>query len=673
MISNKTGKDLTPEKAMSDFKKAYGAKRKLIEREEEDFLFALGKQWTQEDVESMTGRKIKVVTDNRIAPNIFLLTGLERQNRTDFKAFPEGQEDSVKAEIATILLKNANKISDFSNKSSEQFKDGVTCGESHLELYLDYTYNILNGVPVWKKTDGDCLFPEPGYREYDFSDARYVYKLTKGLSADDLISLYPDKKNLIESSSGGKIDFAGLEASGTHRQPKDYPKANQDGKDFDGEECGFDLLERVYKKYVEQNYIGDRQTGEIKESETKEKAQEFVTAYQDGINQEQQLYQQQLQQSQQVTMATGVAVDPPPLPPQQNLDRYVHFTRHVPEIWIYAFTNGIDEPLADERAWFYPKWKSYPFVPYFCRFSTAPIEGDDRHLLIQGVVHGVKNAQEIHNKASTLELLHLNTSTNSGWLSEENSWVDVKKVEKFGASPGINLEYKKGSQPPSRLFPNQLSAGHEVIAQNAAESIKAQLGINADLLAVQEGSQASGRAIALRQRQGLLMVQEPFDNLSRTRKIAASFLLSQMGEIYDTESAKKILGDAFLIQNFPPMMQQIQDPVTGQVQEVALPGKDGQPMRYDEDIAEVTIAEVLSGKLEKYDVSVGESVSSETTRIANMQDLKEFATALPGIITPDVLIEESQLPQATKSKVLANIKQQQAMQAAMAGQPPMAA
>jgi hypothetical protein len=267
----------------------------------------------------------------------------------------------------------------------------------------------------------------------------------------------------------------------------------------------------------------------------------------------------------------------------------------------------------------------------------------------------------------------LNSATNSGWIAEEDSWVDRNKVAQFGATPGINLEYKKGSQKPERIFPMPLSQGHAALAAESAEAIKAQLGINADLLAVQEGGTSSGRAIALRQRQGLLMVQELFDNLSRSRAMAGKFLLTQLGEIFDTETAKKVLGKAFLVKNFPaPMLLNEQ---TGQQE--PMKDKYGQPMEYDSEMADLAIAEVLSGELGQYDVAVGEAVASETMRIANSEELKEFAQAYPGLIPPEMLIEESQIPQSTKNKVLSSIKQaqmaqQQAQALAMGGAPAMA-
>lgn len=693
-MAKKDKSELTVEKSMADFRKAYRAKRSLIEREKEDFLFALGEQWDPKDVEALKKAGIKPITDNRIAPNIFLMTGLERQNRTDFKAFPIGEEDGLRADVTSALFKDAIKTSGFPYKSSDQFKDGITCGESHLELYLDHTEDLLNGKPCWTKLDGNTVFPEPGHKEYDYSDCRYVYKLKLDISKEDLINLFPDKKKVIEDAGEGRLDLGGmLDSDQVHTQKKDYPKSNKGSDSLDDyEERSFDLIERYYKKWVETSFIGDKQTGSIQESESSDKAKGFISNYQNQITSDKQAYDQATQQaiathmSQMGPDASLVPMDHhlsmmnqagmlPPPPPERDPERFILITRMVPEIWCFAHVPGIEDPLADERGWFYPKWKLYPIITYFARFSTAPLTGDQSHLLIQGIVHGVKGVQEKHNKAEMLMLRHLNTSANSGWLVEEDTWVDPAKVEQYGSSAGVNLEYKTGKQIPQRIQPNPLSSGHAEISSESAEAIKAQLGINADLLATQQGGADSGRAIALRQRQGLLMVQELFDNLSRTRMIAGRFLLSQLGEMYDTESAKKVLGEAFLQQNFPPPMMvdpSGPDPMTGQPKQVPMQDpKTGQPMTYDSDMAEVLLAEVLSGDLGKYDVAVGEAVSSETQRMANSSEVKDIAQTYPGLIPPDILIEESQLPQSTKNKILASVKQAQAMQQELAThQPP---
>lgn len=682
-----TVKSLTTSQVLADLKLAHQSKRKLIEREKEDFLFALGKQWSDEDLKKLEKAGVKPVTDNRIAPNLYLLTGLERQNRTDFKAFPKGDEDGLKADVASVLFKDAIEKSGFQFESSDQFKDGITCGESHLELYLDYTDSIINGKPCWKKLDGNAIFPDPTSRKYDFSDARYVYKLTLDVAKEDLIGLYPEMEGKLKDLKGGRFDLSISDNAGTHRQQRDYGGANSSGASTEEKpDSGcFDLLERFYKKYVPAFFVADRKTGQLTKSDDETKAQGFIENYRAGIQANAEAYQGAVGQAVSGAAAQlfgpGVLPDPaaldqiqqglaaqgqlPPAPPEQDPERFTVLKRLVPEIWVFAMVPGLDTPLVDERAWFYPHWKSYPFAPFFARFSTAPITGDDRHLLVQGLVHGVKAGQEMHNKAKTLMIRHLNGSANSGWLSEEDVWVDAQKVEMFGTAPGVNLEYKQGRTKPERITPTPLSPGHAELSADTAESIKAQLGINSDLLATQQAGGDSGRAIALRQKQGLLMVQEPFDNLSRTRQIAGRFLLSQLGEIYDTDSAMKVLGEAFLTKNFPPIM--LPDPAN-QGQQVAAPDKTtGQPMQYDREVAELIIAEVLSGNLEQYDVAVGEAVASETAKMAVAAEIKELSQAYPGVVQADTIVKNSMLPEAAKKEILSSLQMVQAQAAAGAG------
>lgn len=669
--------DASSDTNLMEFKEAYSAKKKLMERQEEDFLFRLGNQWDKEKYQALKDKGVEPVTDNRIQPIINLLGGMERQNRSEFKAFPEGEEDSLKAEIATSLFKDIIKKSDFGYKFSDMYEDGITCGEAYLEFWIDNTYDLLNGKPCWKKLNYNDVFPEPGATEYDLSDARYIFKLTRNLSKDDLISLFPEKRKTIQRAEGGSFDLdTFLSSDEYHVQPKDYGK---DGESGDKKKKGsFDLLEKYYKKNVMKFIVGDFETGELKEAENEEKANAFIQEYQNSIFQEQQMYEVQMAEFQvmqqqmstdpmvALAMEQGAMPQEPIAPTPRDPERFKVIKRYEPEIWYCAQVPGIKSKLAEEKAWFFPKSKRWPIIPYFADFSTAPLTGDDRHLLVQGLVHRAKGSQRKHNSVETLQYLHLNGAANSGWLAEEGAWLDEKKVESLGATPGVNLTYKSGKQKPERIFPMALSQGHAQLSETSAEAIKAQTGINADLLAVQEGGQSSGRAIALRQRQGVLMVQKYYDNGARTKQLCGRFSLTQLGELYDTETAKKVLGDAFLINNFPPEMELVEDemgnpvidPNTGLPQEKPVIGKDGQPMKYDSEMAELVIAEVLSGNLEQYDVSVGEAVASETMKMANAAEIKELATMLPGFIAPEIIVEESQMSQATKQRIL---KRAQAM------------
>ena len=75
---------------IADFKRARAKKREWIEAATEDYEFAVGEQWKPEDIKALEETGVKALTINKIQPNLFLISGIERQNRTDFKAYPEG-------------------------------------------------------------------------------------------------------------------------------------------------------------------------------------------------------------------------------------------------------------------------------------------------------------------------------------------------------------------------------------------------------------------------------------------------------------------------------------------------------------------------------------------------------------------------------------------------------
>lgn len=607
---------------LADFADAYDAKRKLIEEQRKDFLFALGKQWDDDTLAKLKKKKVKPVTDNRIRPNIFFLTGLERQNRSDFRAFPEGEEDSIDARIATILFKNVMKQSAGEFKFSEAFEDGVTAGESYLELWLDSTMNLLSPKPRWGKMNFDQVFPKPGWKEYDFSDVPYIYKFTPGVEKGDLQTLFPKMKAKIEGVKEGLLDPTDNGVKSVHVQGRDYPLKNKDGQYFNGQKEGtFDLLERYYKKWVDATFVFDTVEGDLMEA---------LPSDDDDKRTGEQIAKDFIKKL--------IKID------ATNADRFRIHKQLIPQVWRYAMTGGIDEPLEDKIAWFYPKWRGWPIIPYLAHWTNIAntFDENDRHLGVQGVVRGSKDSQEEHNKRKTQYLRFLDVATNSGWLTQQGAWVDRKKVEQLGSVPGVNLEYKKGFERPERIFPMPLSQGHVFSAQESAEAIKEQTGINSRLVGSESVNQESGKAKALIQRQGIIMVQKLYDNLGRTKQLAGKFLLSQLSEIFHPRSVKRVLGEDFIKKNFGEF---VRDPATQQVSVQMTANAEARLKQcLDKVLNDINIG--------KYDVTVGETVMSETEKKAQFDQIKDFATMFPGMVDPTVIVEESDLAPSIKSRLL---------------------
>lgn len=587
-----------------DFKTSHKYFTPLYDEMKLDAEFELGKQWTDDQLNKLAEKGVKGLMINKIRSIIKILTGIERQNKSDLVAFPEGEEDGVTADIVTKLLKNVVKRGKADRRLSQQFKSGSVKGAAYLEPYIDYSQDLLNGEMKFARLNARRVYPDPNFKEYDMSDCRYIIKYTPNLTKEQIEELFPDSDK-VQDLQPTRVNF----------NSEDYLDHEDDGDDKQSETAvrGYDLIEYYYKKPVKKYYIADRVAGRVEE------APDAVTAL------------RYWEANEGVEIITKIQ-------PEIRLCRIVGKTK-----------------MDDDVASSYPRWKQFPIIPFFAEWNDdEDIEVEYR---FQGIPRQLRDVQFELNKRRTQSLHHLNTSANSGWLTPKGSWTDPDMVRKFGSTPGVNLEYDASKGKPERITPAPLSQAHEFLAQENAQDIKEMSGVNPDLLANDSQSQ-SGRAILLKQKQGLIMVQEMLDNFSETKKMLGSFILSQLGEIYTVEEAIRVCGDKFIKATFE--RPQI-DPATGQP---ALDERGELVLAVDEEEVKAVFQKILNdAELGNYDVSIGEGAYSETVKIANysmLLDLVEKGFPIP----PDVLVEESLLPNSSKDKIISALQQASQQQGA---------
>lgn len=630
-MADEDKKSLSVTDCLKNLRYAMKVSRDFFEKYKEDLEAALGEQWDEKDAETLRKRGVEPLTINKIRPIIKLITGIERQSRSDLIAFPEGQEDSIKAEIATRLMKNVMKKSSGQNKLSAQFKSGVTGGACFLEPYVDYSFDLINGEMKFKKVSATRVLYDPDAEEYDLSDAKYVIKLSRKLTKDQLLELFPDKKKDVEKIEHAKFMFD-ENGSLTSIQFKDYQDQEFDEKDDTEQHEGeYDLAEYYYKDKTKKYYVASKVDGTLIEVDSKDEADAYLA------NLSSKLGIQATQQGQQ-------------MPP----DSVVIIEKEVPQIRRKAFVGATE--LDDDVAWSYPKWKGYPLIPYFAEWNVE--EDVDRDLLIQGIVRSLRSLQFEYNKRRTQELNHINASINSGSFIPKGALdkPNMDKMKTYGSTPGIIIEYDAekaaGTTPEGwKVRPAPLSQGHAQLAMENAQDIKEASGVNSDLLA-NDSTDQSGKAILLKQRQGLVMVQEQLDNYGETKKILGKFILSQLGELFTVETAVKVLGDAWVNQQ-----DVFKEPVFDQATNQPTLGQDGNlRLQLNPGLVGQVINEVLNdSSLGKYDITIGEGAYTETSRIANHMMLMDMAkSGIP--IPPDILVSESNLPESTKAKILAAVE-----------------
>lgn len=614
---------------MRNIRRCYSHKSSWLKSAKKCFNYAVGNQWDAKAQKKFKEMGYKAVTVPKLQVFINLLVGLQSQGRSDIKLFPVGKEDLKISDTVNNIMKHSTDKSRLNYHITEMFRRGIICGEGWLEGYLDDGEDFNNAEIKYKPISSLRVFVDPDSKEKDLSDAKYVFKITKGLTKQDVIDLFPMAESKIKKISEGELteimgtgeyEFKGQTSDSTiYRADNNYDSIE---RDYEAGPKKYDLIDYYYKKSVTKYYLLDKETGELVE-------QEKEAAF----------------KKEKILKMLGT-------------DEYLIIKKKATEIWHKALI-GNGHKIYDELAWCYPRWKSFPLFPFYARKHSLE-DIDDSKYLSQGVILSAIDAQDEINMAHTLQLMHLNQVAHSGFIYEKGS-VNAENLSKYGSAPGVNIGYKKGSTPPQKILPSPASQGHFQLIESYTSALREITGIPSDLLA-SASDDKSGRAIRLQQQQGMVMVQEFFDNLSFTSKLIGRFNLSMLGEAYDFDEVINILGQGFIEENFV-IETPVLDPISGQV----VPQK-----QIDEQGLYDTIENILDyEKMDQFDVVVSQGDNSETTKISNFMMLQDLSQTLGQLGLPpipyEVMVEESLLNNATKEKTLAMMRQQQEQQVLLQG------
>ncbi len=239
--------------------------------------------------------------------------------------------------------------------------------------------------------------------------------------------------------------------------------------------------------------------------------------------------------------------------------------------------------------------------PYF-RFCPYWVDG-----YVMGVVQNLQGPQQEVNKRRSQALHNLNQTANSGFKVKKILNNYDRHLAKHGSTPGVVLDESKAGGKIERIEPAPLSEGHIKVAQMSADDMKEISGANPDLLGhMMEGILESGKAIELRQAQGMKVVEVLFDNFSRTEKLLALGLVDMIRftDVYSDNEIRAIASEK-------------------------LGTKD--------------LAQLRSRRVGKYGIKIESSSSSPTARYANFMSIMEIARMYPERIPAEVVIENSDL------------------------------
>ncbi len=220
-----------------------------------------------------------------------------------------------------------------------------------------------------------------------------------------------------------------------------------------------------------------------------------------------------------------------------------------------------------------------PWVP------IIPIYGEefwvDGRRNVQGLVRSGKDSQRLYNFWQSSKAEHIALQTKAPWIGAEGSFEGHEKS--WAAANNSNvpfLEYRPVEihgailPPPTRQpFPG-IPTGIAEAERQAAEDMKASLGMYDPAVGGADSASQSGRAIRSLQAQSAQGTSHFADNTAKSMAHAGRILVSWIPSIYDTARVMRIVGDdgdSDHVRHDPGLpvpMQKTIDPRTGQVTKI---------------------------------------------------------------------------------------------------------
>lgn len=156
-----------------------------------------GRQLTSEQIAALKKRKQPIVIENLIRPKVDYLCGLERQSRTDPKAYPRTAQHSQDAEAVTDALRYVSDDQDFPIKRSNVFQHMLVEGFGGVEVFAEKGKSGID--PAVKQIDWDRLFVDPHSSRHDYSDATYLGYVT-WMDIEEAKRRWTDREAVLDSA-----------------------------------------------------------------------------------------------------------------------------------------------------------------------------------------------------------------------------------------------------------------------------------------------------------------------------------------------------------------------------------------------------------------------------------------------------------------------------------------
>ena len=465
-------------------------------------------QWEEADLQTLRADGRPPLQLNIILPKVNLVTGVERQGRSSWKARPIESDDENEAMLTTALLYHLDRNRKLQSLFSRVFKDGVITGRGWIDICVE-PGKYYDGELTIKRESWANVHIDPECRTPDTKDWNYLAR-TKYLTLNQLRSMYPDAVGDMENiESFLDVPYeAGEEIGSYYRNAEPINPAYH----LDPVHRKVRVLEMWNREYEKEHFIINKATARIS-----------PTGFASKRSAENQIKElQEMEEAANMPMKTEFGV----------------ISRVVPKTYV---TLSAGMRILQEKKNNPYMHNEFPLVPYFYHFEDM---GD--YIETFGIVENMKDPQREKDKRRSQMLDIINRSPRGGGVFAGNKVSQEEMNEASTTGRWIGIPGFKGRITD---FMQQWSNSHlSIVGSIAAMEQKAEFdakeisGATDPMMGIATSTKESGIAAQTRIRQGMMTLQEQMENLDMTKTTVLMQALKNMQQFYTPDKIKRIIG-----------------------------------------------------------------------------------------------------------------------------------
>jgi hypothetical protein len=567
-----SGKPLVDETV--DLWQRYGKKRdNWAQHAKEDKEFRLGRQWTNEQEETLKARGQAPIVVNRIHPAVEAAKALMTANRPSFRVAPREDSDNKVATVMSAMLSYMYDISDGRSIIRRMIDDYYVMGLGYIHVYQDPMMDMGKGEVCIHDIDPLDVYVDPNSRDKFFEDAENII-VSRLFTKEQAAALYPMYERSIKNANNTTSDFdhdrpeTGRANDSAVHFPEDVDRT-ENTEYVRGYERYYKYMVnkyRIYEVFTNKEYLfNDEEYAEYLERKAWIIQDNIITNEREAMQLVSQLEMAQKQKRAQTRQLmdkagfTEEAQTPMPEPMEvqevtfdeliergaiksvQIQVKRVHMCVIIGDKHLYSRELPIDK---------------YPIVPFMSLHTRTPYPQSD--------VRMVKGLQEYINKMRSLIVAHATTSTNTKILVPEGS-VDMTEFEQKWSQPGVAIPYDPTDGAPMPVqptpLPNELYTGET----SAKSDIDHQLGLYEMMMGNTQAAPQTYKATISLDEFGQRKIKSKLADIESGLTKIAQVALPLMQQLYTTEKVFRVVQPNNSISEFMVNKKLIDDK-TGEIQ-----------------------------------------------------------------------------------------------------------